>query len=370
MRNVAVFFGGDSSENEISILTGVFILSLLRNGKYNVFPIYLHTDGGLYSSNKMFDLQTFKKKEFTQFSRVFLDGGVLYAFKKGEKIKRLSKIDVGLNCCHGGLGEGGGISALAQLNGIPFASPDVTSSSVFMDKILTKTMMQGLGVPTVDYIRVNEKDYKKRGAFLIRSIEMRLKYPVVIKPAHLGSSIGITVARTEEEAKQGLDLAFELDDGALIEKYLENKKDINCGACTLGGEIYVSEPEYAFGDGFYSFEEKYIKRQTDGIGKYGGIKSERVKGEIRSKIRAYTKTVYKKMNMQGVVRMDFLLQDDKVYLCEVNTVPGSLAYYLFCERLIDAKNFVCDLIDEALSTKQEAKKKIVTGILNKQTFKK
>lgn len=377
MRNVAVVFGGKSCENEISILTGVFVLNVLDREKYNPIPIYIHTDGGAYTSSKMNDLRVFKEKRYSSFERIFLDGGSMYALNaKKDKIKRLEKIDVALNCCHGGWGEGGGVSAWMEWNGIPLASPDLTPSAVFLDKCLTKIVLQGLNIPTLEYIRVNESDYKKRAAFLLKRIGAKLKYPVVIKPAHLGSSIGITVARTEEEAKTGIEIAFALDHRLIIERYLEKKQDVNCAAYELGGEIYVSEPERAFGKGVYSFEEKYIRRTSDGaVGKMENKPKEREKGslsaDMREKIRAYTKTVYKRMNLKGVVRMDFLVSEGQVYLCEVNTVPGSLAYYLFCERVSDAREFFGDLIEEGIVDFVKKEKKIITtGILKTANVRK
>ena len=372
MRKVAVFFGGKSCENEISVLTGVFVLSLIDREKFSVFPVYIHTDGGAYTSPKMADLNVFREKKYSSFERIFFDGGVAYAFNGGKKVKRLAKIDVAINCCHGGLGEGGGVSALCEWNGIPLASPDLTSSGAFMDKCTTKLIARALNVPTVDSIRVNEKDYEKRGAFLLKSMERRLKYPVVVKPAHLGSSIGITVAKTEEETKKALETAFRLDTRALIEKYLPEKQDVNCGAYEIDGEIFVSEPEYAFGEGIYSFEDKYVKRKSDTERaiplKEGGRVA--MNGELRDKIRAYTKTVYKRMNLKGAVRMDFLVSDGKAYLCEVNTVPGSLAYYLFCERMIDAKNFISALLEDAVRRGAEEKKEVLsTGILKSVRWK-
>ncbi|MBQ7368380.1 MAG: ATP-grasp domain-containing protein [Clostridia bacterium] len=368
MRKVAVFFGGKSCENEISVLTGVFVMNLLDPQKYALVPVYIHTDGKAYTSPSMTNLATFKQKKYRDFQRVFFEGGYIYSFQPNKKrIKRISKIDVALNCCHGGLGEGGGVSAMMEWNNIPFASPDLVSSGVFMDKCATKTVMRGLGVPTVDYLRVNERDYKKRGAFLIKSIAGRLKYPVVIKPAHLGSSIGITLAKNETQAKEAIENAFLLDDRVIVEKYLPQKQDVNCAACILRGELCVSEPETAFGEGIYSFEEKYVKKKTDGkpsvdVQKGGGRYA--LSGELRDKIRAYTRTVYKRMNLQGAVRMDFLVSEGKVYLCEVNTVPGSLAYYLFCERISDARAFFSDLIEEAIVSHAEKQKQLVTtGIL-------
>ena len=367
MRKVAVFFGGKSCENEISILTGIFILNLLDREKFTTFPIYIHTDGGMYTSSDMTNLNVFKEKRVSAFERIFLDGGSVYALnEKKSRVKRLAKIDVAINCCHGGLGEGGGVSAFAAWNGIPLASPDLTASGVFMDKGMTKLIARALNVPTVDYIRVNEKDYERRGAFLLKSIRGRLKYPVIIKPAHLGSSIGITLAQNEEEVKEALAAAFTLDDRVIIEKYLSKKQDVNCAAYSLHGKIIVSEPELAFGEGIYSFEDKYLRRSSDHgtpiSSKEGGRYA--VSGELREKIRSYTRTVYKRMNLQGVVRMDFLISEGKAYLCEVNTVPGSLAYYLFCDRIIEARQFLSDLIETAWQEGQQSEKKLVTtGIL-------
>ena len=361
MRKVAVIFGGKSCEHEISVLTGVFVLNLIDREKYTPVPVYVDVDGRIYTSGKMYDLNVFKRGQKRSFERVFFEGGYLYAFHvEKKKIKKLHKIDVAINCCHGGLGEGGGVSALMSLNGIPLASPDLTASGVFMDKCTTKMIMRALGVPTLDSIRVNEKDYQKRGTFLLKSVERRLKYPVIVKPAHLGSSIGIAVARDVQQLKTAIETAFTLDNRVLIEKYLKDKKDVNCAAYSLGGEIITSGVETAFGEGVYSFEEKYVKRKADG-GNGGG---DTLDVDLREKIRAYTKTVYKRMNMQGVVRMDFLVSEGKAYLCEVNTVPGSLAYYLFCERISDAKTFFTDLLDEAIANADSENKRILsTGIL-------
>lgn len=368
MRKIVIFFGGKSSENEISVLTGVFVLNLIDREKYIPVPVYLHTDGGMYTSGKMSDLNTFRKGGVSGFQRVFFDGGGMYAFTPGKpKIKFLGKPDGALNCCHGGLGEGGGISALMQMNGIPLASPDLTASGVFLDKTMTKLIAKALNIPTAEYIRVNERDYVRRGRFLLKSIATRLKYPVVVKPANLGSSIGVALAETEEEAEKAIEAAFQLDDRVLIEKYIRGKRDVNCAAYSLNGEIYVSEPEEAAsGERIYSFADKYLKQ--DPLASCGKECRNRpgliVSEETREKIRSYTRTLYKRMNLKGIVRMDFLLSGEGIYLGEVNTVPGSLAYYLFCERVSDAKNLFSDLIDDAISSAAAGEKKVIsTGIL-------
>ena len=365
MRKVGVFFGGRSCENEISVLTGVFVARLLKEN-FEILPVYLHTDGRAYTSPKMIELDVFKNVKVERFERILFEEGTAYAFSPTKKkLRKIVKLDGAINCCHGGFGEGGGVAAWMEQNGVPLASPDLTASGVFMDKYTTKIVMKGLDVPVLDFIRVNEKDYEKRGAFLLKSIASRLKFPVVVKPAHLGSSIGIAVANNEEEAKTAIENAFLIDDRVLIEKYLEKKQDVNCAAYALNGEIIVSEAEGAFGEGIYSFEEKYVKRKNDenrGVLQKGGGRYA-LNSCVQDKIRAYTRKIYKRMNLCGAVRFDFLVSGEEVYLCEVNTVPGSLAYYLFCERLTDAKTFFTDLVEEAMRTKKNEKKVLSTGIL-------
>lgn len=362
MRKIAILFGGKSAENEISVLTGVFVLNLIDREKYIPLPVYLHTDGGMYTSPRMTDLEIFRRGDFSSFKRIFFDGGSMYSFNPAKaRVKPLGKVDGALNCCHGGLGEGGGVSAMMAMNGIPLASPGLTPSGIFLDKAMTKLAAKALNIPVVEYIRVNERDYARRGKFLLRSIASRLRYPVVVKPAHLGSSIGISLAETEEEAGKALEAAFALDDRAIVEKYVRGKRDVNCAAYSLGGEIFVSEPEEASsGSGIYSFADKYLRREAAG-------KSERKGGtfppSVRECIRSYTRTLYKRLDLKGIVRMDFLVAGEKVYLGEVNTVPGSLAYYLFCERISDAKNLFSDLIDDAIDGAPSEKTQITTGIL-------
>lgn len=361
MQKIAVLFGGRSNENEISVLTGVFVLNLIDREKFIPVPVYIHTDGEMYTSVKMNDLNVFKKRDFSTFTKIFFYGGSMYALNAAKtKIKNRGRIDGAVNCCHGGLGEGGGISALMQLNGIPLASPELTASGMFMDKALTKLVAKALNIPTVEYIRVNETDYARRGMFLLKNIESKLKYPVVIKPAHLGSSIGISLAENEAEAAKGIETAFALDDKVIVERYVKGKRDINCAAYARGGEIFVSEPEEASsGEGIYSFSDKYIRGGRKGD---GGVA--KLTDDTRETIRSYTRTLYKRMDLRGIVRMDFLLGEEKIYLGEVNTVPGSLAYYLFCERISDAKNLFTDLIEDAIENAGSANKNIIhTGIL-------
>ena len=352
MKTVAVFFGGKSCEREVSILTGVFTLNLIDKQKYTPVPVYAHADGKFYSTSDMFVLNAFKKKPYA-FPEVLFLGNTLYRYyPRRKKLKPLHKIDVALNCCHGGWGEGGGVSALCLRHGIPLSSPNLLPSALLLDKSATKLFCKALAIPTVEYFKISSLDYKKRGAFFLRSVGERLKYPVVVKPAALGSSIGVTLCFSEEETRLAVESVLQQDDTALVEKYLAQKQDINCAAYQKKGEIVLSEPEIAAdGGGIYSFSEKYNPKKPT-------TERKEISGELRARIRAYTRTVYKRLNITGVIRVDFLLSDGELYLSEVNTVPGSLAYHLFCHRVSDAKNFFSDLIEEGF-LKEE--KRVITA---------
>lgn len=362
MKKIAVIFGGEACEREISVITGTFACNLLQGGKYDVLPVYLDEEGRAYTSPSFFEVGAFKGTDvLKKAKRILLQEGTVYeVLGRGKRLKKLCALDGALNCCHGGLGEGGGVSAWLEMQGVPLASPSLAPSAICMDKALTKLFAKALNIPVVDGIRVKEGDYRKRGAFLLRHMVRRLKFPVIVKPAHLGSSIGIAVAKDEEEVKAAIETAFTLDDCVVIEKFLIGKKDVNCAAYSLCGEVYVSEAEEAFSsyDGVYGFEQKYIKKEQKGGGRA------LMTGILRQRIRGYTKTLYKRLNLTGVVRVDYLVQGEKVYLSEVNTVPGSLAYYLFCDRISEAKAFFESLLDDAIARSEKSKKQLVkTGIL-------
>ena len=363
MKKVAVIFGGEACEREISIITGTFACNVLRGGRYSILPVFLDENKRAFTSEKFFEIGTFKEKDCLKKSQeIIIKEGTVYALnEKNNRLKRLCNLAAAINCCHGGFGEGGGVSAWMEMQGVPLASPPMAASAICLDKALTKVVAKGLNLPTVDGMRVRECDYRQRGEFLLKNIARRLKFPVIIKPTHLGSSIGIQVARDEEEARQAIEAAFRLDNCVVIERFLEHKRDVNCAAYSLGNEVYVSEAEEAFSAAncVYGFQEKYLQKEQKSGGRV------LLSGVMRQKIRCYTRTIYRKLNLVGVVRVDYLVEGDKVYVSEVNTVPGSLAYYLFCDRISEVKTFLEALIDDAISKSESLKKQTIsTGILN------
>lgn len=353
IKNIAVFFGGNSYEREISVITGVFAANLLRE-RYNVIPVYISEDNSLYTAENMTELKTFKFIHLEKFRKLALLKGGLYFSDK--KIKKYSDISCIVNCCHGGFGEGGGLYSLADFYGIPITSSPSAASEIFMDKYLTKLALEDKGVPVLNYVKTDEREYIGNPGEVKKNIE-KLGYPVVVKPAKLGSSIGINSAGSEEDIDDALKGSFAYDKRVIVEKFLTEKTDVNCAAYFADGKIITSEAKAAYsGEGIFSFEEKYASPSSDG---------EPIDGELNEKIKDITYTLYSEFSLSGVVRADFLLSEGNVYFNEFNLVPGSLAFGMFTKKLSEQKNILSDIIEEAISKGGGEKKvQVMTGILN------
>lgn len=357
MKTVAVFFGGRSNEREISVITGMLAVNLLRDC-CNVVPVYWGEDGLFYSSRGMRAVEDFRDFSPKKFPEVALAEGALVLAKKRRRT--VAKVDCALNCCHGGMGEDGTLAALFEYYRIPSASPSSALSALFMDKSLGKIFARGLGVPVAEGFTVTEEEWNAPVSALARA--EALGYPVIVKPVHLGSSIGIRVAKTEEELREALSLAFRLDTAALVEKYLAGKRDINCAAYRRGGEIVVSPCEEVFsGEDILTFSEKY-----EGAGARTSELPAKLPEALSEQIREDTRRIYAAFGTRGAVRADFLVQGEKAYFNELNTVPGSLACYLFGESLLESRDFLLSLVAEGRA--EEKKEVLSSGILRSGVF--
>ncbi len=346
---IAVFFGGNSNEHEISVITGMLAVNLLRGAGENVLPVYLPRGGGMVTG-KMYDVRDFRAPDKKRIPLRFCEGG-LETFRGKEY-----PIGVALNCCHGGFGEDGTLSALLRWYHIRSASPEMPVSALFMDKSLSKIAARGLGLPVAAGVTVREGEGYDAA--------LALGFPVIVKPSRLGSSIGIRIAKTEEELCMALTEAFRLDGSALVETYLEGKRDLNCAACRMNGEVLLSPVEEVFSDeAFLTFSEKY-----EGTGQRRSSIPADIPEEIAARVQSYTRHIYETFSCRGVVRADFLLVGGKVYFNELNTVPGSLSCYLFGETLMDARDFFLGLVEEGLNAPLEEKQTIETNILSGSIF--
>lgn len=351
--DVCVVFGGVSGENEISVITGTLACNVLIKSGKSVLPVYISHGGEFYAGENLADITSFKTDGYERCLRAsFTRGGALLLNSRG-KLKGTVKLGCLLNCCHGGFGEGGGIAGVAAAADIPFASAGLFESAAFMDKYYTKLVLKGLGADTVDYA------YSRDITGAIAGAEA-LGYPVIVKPATLGSSIGIAKAENGEELLVALQVAFELDGAVIVERYIKGKREINCAAYYADGKVVVSPCEEVRSDSaLLSYDDKYS----------GG--GERVfpaelEQTLADKIREETARIYSALGMRGVVRFDYILEGDCPFVSEINTVPGSLSQYLLSENYSSFGKVLLSLIDQAHADaiKKRSKKIIKTGILN------
>ena len=351
-RNIAVIFGGVSNENEISVITGTMALNVLKSGGDTVIPLYLSQQGELFTGAGLADINNFKHGGFKVFPRaLFAEGGIFVMNKRGRP-KKFVRVDAALNCCHGGYGEGGGICGLCALNKIPLASAGIFESAAFMDKYYTKLVLSALGVNIAPYAYIrNLSDF---------AAAEELGYPLIVKPAKLGSSIGVERADDRAALECAVESAFFYDDGVLAEKYFEDKREINCAAYYSGGEVITSECEEALsGSDIFSFDDKYT-----GSGK--SVLPAHIPEATAEKIKNFTAEVYSKLNMRGIVRFDYILSGGEIYLSEINTVPGSFSYYLLSSGFKDFYPVLQAVIIQAEEDfrKSSEKKILSTGILD------
>lgn len=352
VKNIAVIFGGKSNENEISVITGTMAANVLKSGGNNVIPLYMSQRGELFTGDGLLDIGNFKNDGYAKFPRAVIGKGGVYVLNKRGKFKKFLKVDVGLNCCHGGYGEGGGVCGMFALNDIPLASAGMFESAAFMDKYFTKLVLRSLGVKSAKYVYIRKPSEFLKGE--------KLGYPLIVKPAKLGSSIGIECVENREELETAVAAAFLYDDGVVLEKYIENRREINCAAYYSQGNVITSECEEAVTDGdILSFDDKYA----------GGGKSvlpADIPEAISLKIKKITANVYSRLNMRGIVRFDFLLSENDVYLSEINTVPGSLSYYLLSSGFKEFYPVLQAVIAQAEEDFKNASTKTIlkTGILN------
>ncbi len=349
---VAVVFGGVSNESEVSVITGTMTVNVLKSGGARILPVYIAPDGAFYCGEGLGDISVFRRGGETEFPRCAVADGGIYIFGKRRRIKQFVPVYAALNCCHGGIYEGGALGGMFAAAGIPMAGGGVFEGAAFIDKCCTKVIARGLGVKTLPYAVVH-------GMADIPAAIRKVGFPAIIKPATLGSSIGVEKADDEQSFRNAVTSALCYDDKALCESYLSDRREINCAACFACGKVRVSECEEAFSSGeFLSFDDKYS-------GGGSSVVPADIPPALSGKIRRITGSMYSRLYMRGIVRFDYLVSRGEVYLSEVNTVPGSLGWYLFAKSFSDFYPVLKAVIEQAVvdARRRASKRVLKTGIL-------
>lgn len=364
--NVMVLFGGRSTEHEVSIISAHQAIENMDLEKFNVIPVYIDKMGDFYyaKDNTLFDLKNYKdiKSLVSKCINVTLikEKNKTYLVSKKSGLFSNSVnilIDVAFPIVHGTNVEDGNLQGFLHTMNLPVVGPDTLSAAVTMDKFVSKEYLKCIGIPVLDALRLDKQEKN-----IIEKIE-KIGYPVIIKPVNLGSSIGIMKAENQDELKDAVELAFTFSNVILAERAIVNLREINCAVLGSKKECMVSILEEPFGnDKILSFADKYMsggkgKAGTKTVSKLGGSKgmaslTRKVPADIEKnkeeKIKEYAIKIFKYLGLTGVARIDFMLDGDKIYVNEINPIPGSLAYYLFEPQGISFKDLTTRLIKIAI----------------------
>lgn len=361
---VGIFFGGNSVEHEISVITMNQAISSLNPEKYEIVPIYIAKNGVMYTGDDLLDLESFRDMEVLLKRcykvAVINDGKSVKVVRTpapwiGKRV--LNTIDVAFPIVHGTNCEDGTIAGFITLLGLPCVGPDIMASSIGMDKILQKKVLRESGIPVVDFHSFYSVEYVKDEEKILKKIEEKIEYPMIVKPGNLGSSVGIKKAKNKTELEEAIEFAMEFADRVIVEKAVEDLKEINCSVIGNQAEQEASVCEEPFfSDEILSYADKYIgdgKSKGGTIGgakavpsktgmKAGGAKAGEnqfsnkkipadISKEKTEEIQGLAKEVFNILGCNGVARVDFLIdkKTDNVYVNEINTIPGALSYYLW-----------------------------------------
>lgn len=360
--NIAVIFGGQTCEHDISVITSVQAMNYIDENFYHIIPIYITRENEWLTGSELRDINTYANFEKVRknLKKVILLPNSKHLYK--QKLFGYSKsvlIDVALVVMHGKNGEDGTISGLLNLSKIPYTCSDVVGSGVCLDKLIFKKLMKGIGLNTIDYMEITKRDYLKNVEQTRIDIEEKMGYPFIVKPCNLGSSIGISVCKSKQDVEDALALAFELDTRVLIEKYISNLKEINVAILGSVNDYTVSEIEEPIrADTILSFENKYLNQSNSGMASAKRIIPANIEPQVYNQAVANTVKIFKELNLKGVVRIDYILDKDSniLYVNEANSIPGSLAFYLFKPKNIDYKQVINKLIKSAVLDMREKEK--------------
>ncbi|MEW6482917.1 MAG: D-alanine--D-alanine ligase family protein [bacterium] len=342
---VGIIFGSRSVEHEISVITAYQVIEAIDREKYEPIPIYITKDGKWMLGPC--NIEAFKK-EIPNREIIFPPIPKAGLIKKGVFHKRID-IDIAFPLVHGTYGEDGTLQGLLELADIPYVGSSVLGSSLCMDKIASKRIFKSLGFPIVDWLC-----FERGEKGIIEDIEKNLSYPVIVKPSNLGSSIGVNTSSNKDELSFALDVCFEYSQKAIVEKALSSFSEINCAILGEREVIPSLCEEVIKEDKFLTYSEKYRKgKGMKGISRK--IPAE-ISDELTKKIQNMAIGAFKACSLSGIARIDFLLKDNEIYINEINTIPGSLSFYLFKPLGIEFKELITRLIELGFEAYNEKKK--------------
>lgn len=373
--SVAVFFGGKSTEHEISCISANQVLHALDTTKYDVLPIYISKNNEFYTSDELFDLANYSSfinnpdDKLTKVS-IYKDGNKVVVKPVKGIFNKNNYIDVAFPVVHGTNVEDGSLAGFIQMLDLPFTSCDVLGGAIGQDKAVMKNIFKAEDIPMVEYFVIYGFDFEEHYSDYFKKAN-KISYPLIAKPANLGSSVGIQVIKNKNEFKSKVQECLDFDEKVVIEKMITNLKEVNISVIGSIEKAEVSVIEEVT-NGFLDYDKKY-RGGSKGSKKLPSKPTKGSKGMAstarkvpadltktqQKSIEDIAKKVFRILNANGCVRIDFMIdkKTGKVYCNEINTIPGSLAFYLWKEKGIDFDK-ECDLLIQNALRRFAKKEKI------------
>ena len=362
---VGVFFGGESVEHEVSIISAIQAMNKMDEEKYEIVPIYITKDREWYTGDMLKDIDVYQDfnliKKYSKNVVLYYKNGSYVLQSKGLFKSVVKEIDIAFPIVHGTNVEDGVLQGYLQTIGIPYVGPNVYAAVAGQDKAIMKDIWKSLDIPMTEYVWFYDVDYRQNKEEVIKKVET-LKYPVIVKPATTGSSVGINVCDNETKLVEAIDEAIQYDSKIVVEEVVENLKEVNIAVMGNYEHQKVSVIEEVISNNkFLTYTDKYI---GGGKGKMkGGVKtpvkgskgmastSRKLPADLSEKTRKEVEDIairaFKGLGSAGNSRIDFLIDEktNKVYINEINSIPGSLAFYLWDAKDINFTQVLDDMIN-------------------------
>ncbi len=373
--SIGVIFGGRSLEHDLSVLTAIQAMDNIDKERYEVVPIYITKDLTFYSGGMLRYIDSYK--DFRLIDRYATKVNLInkngkFILQTTGLIKRVYKeIHLAFPMVHGKYTEDGSIIGYLETLGIPVVGSDIYSSSLCQDKVFTKEVLNGNDIPVVDYVYFSDSDYKLDKEDIFKKIE-ELSYPLIIKPARLGSGIGIEIVNRKEELESSIEKAMKNDERVLVEEYIADRREFNMAVLLSKGKLIGSVIEEIIKDEPCNYYDKYRKDNEDDT--FKRIFPADISKALTDEIEKTSKKTYKVLALSGVARVDYVYDNKKkkLYVNEVNTIPNFFSHHLFDDKNIDYRELLGIMIKEAIDKihkENDMVKDIEDNLFNKVTTK-
>ena len=368
-KRIGLFFGSKSVEHEISIITAMQVLNAIDKEKYDVVPIYIDKSGKFFTGDYLKEIKNFKNqslipKNSQRIINLKLNAKNKMIFETESIFNKKMEIDIAFSTIHGTYGEDGKIHGIFEMLNIPYVGADVASSALGMDKVLMKEIFKANDLPIVNHLWIKRDEWENKKDEIIKNIEEKIKYPLFVKPANLGSSIGITKAYDRENLIYGVEIAKFYDRKIIFEQSIENLREINCSV--LGNDEPIASvcEEVKSNKDFLDYESKYKSKpkQEQILKKFGHTIPADISDIKTKEIQELAIKTFKAIDCKGIARIDFLMDEttEKVYVNEINTMPGAISFYLWQASGISFPNLIDNLINLAYEIYEDKNKNITS----------